>query len=70
MYHAYAYTQVLHETRDLPETQAYLADLKNMRKVRRLPRVNFMVFSLTQLPARAGYHAGAHLTLNLLNLLH
>ena len=27
-------TQVLHETRDRPETQAYLDDLKNMRKVR------------------------------------
>ena len=26
--------QVLHETRDRPETQAYLGDLKNMRKVR------------------------------------
>lgn len=28
------YAQVLHETRDRPETQAYLDDLKNMRKVR------------------------------------
>ncbi|KZT01442.1 peptidyl-tRNA hydrolase II [Laetiporus sulphureus 93-53] len=29
---AHAAVAVLHETRDLPETQAYLADLKNMRK--------------------------------------
>ena len=28
--------QILHETRERPETQAYLDDLKNMRKVRRL----------------------------------
>ncbi|KAI0628967.1 peptidyl-tRNA hydrolase II [Trametes polyzona] len=30
---AHATSAVLHETRDLPETKAYLDDLKNMRKV-------------------------------------
>ncbi|KAH9919394.1 uncharacterized protein B0H18DRAFT_1027893 [Fomitopsis serialis] len=30
---AHATAAVLHETRDLPETRAYLDDLKNMRKV-------------------------------------
>ncbi|KAI0767060.1 peptidyl-tRNA hydrolase II [Fomes fomentarius] len=31
---AHATSAVLHETRDRPETQAYLDDLENMRKVR------------------------------------
>ncbi|KAJ8462012.1 hypothetical protein ONZ51_g11173 [Trametes cubensis] len=30
---AHATSAVLHETRDRPDTQAYLEDLKNMRKV-------------------------------------
>jgi hypothetical protein len=30
---AHATAAVLHETRDKPDTSAYLSDLKNMRKV-------------------------------------